>query len=91
MSDNKALTEIAAQRAKIDELDKSISALLLERFEAVREIGRQKSKAQIPVKNSAREDEVIANVTASAPDKATADAVADVYRTIMACSRNLES
>ncbi|WP_243681676.1 chorismate mutase [Lacticaseibacillus manihotivorans] len=53
---------LAQARQHINELDQQIAALLAERFETVDEIARLKKAAQVPVKNQAREAQVLDQV-----------------------------
>ena len=47
----------------IDDVDRRIVALLNERTRVVEEIGRVKRRAQLPIYEPKREDQVFANVT----------------------------
>ena len=77
---------LARCRVKIDMLDRQIAGLLAERFAVSDEIGRYKAENELPVRNAAREAEVLASaLTQAGPPYA--DDVAAVYETFLARSR----
>ena len=59
MPSNPAPNALAALRQRIDEIDRAIIALGLERLEIAEQIGLQKEAAQLPLRNEQREAEVI--------------------------------
>jgi chorismate mutase-like protein len=65
MTREEAIEKLAQWRTRIDEVDLRILALLNERTAVVEEIGRIKQKADLPVYEPKREDEVFHNVTGS--------------------------
>ena len=77
---------LARCRVKIDALDRQIAALLAERFAVSDEIGRYKAENDLPVRNAAREAEVLASARMQA-GLPYAEDVAAVYETILARSR----
>ena len=56
------------QRKRIDEIDDEIARLLKERFFVTEEVAIIKKKYDLPVKNSAREREIIERLTADLTD-----------------------
>jgi chorismate mutase-like protein len=62
MSRQAALKELEEFRSRIDAVDRSILLLLNERTKVVEEIGRVKQKAELPIYEPRREDQVFDNV-----------------------------
>ena len=62
MTKQAALKELEEFRSRIDAVDRSILLLLNERTKVVEEIGRVKQKAQLPIYEPRREDQVFDNV-----------------------------
>ena len=83
MSENTAELELAKCRARIDDVDLRLVALLNERTLTVQEIGRIKQSASLPVYEPKREDLVYQNVTANNPGPLPNDAVRRVFERIM--------
>jgi chorismate mutase len=83
MSENTAELELAKCRARIDDVDLRLVALLNERTLTVQEIGRIKQSASLPVYEPKREDRVYQNVTANNPGPLPNDAVRRVFERIM--------
>lgn len=75
--------ELAKCRARIDDVDLRLVALLNERTLTVQEIGRIKQEASLPVYEPKREDLVYQNVTANNPGPLPNDAVRRVFERIM--------
>lgn len=82
--------ELPNLREKIDELDKEISALLQERLLLVHELGKIKQQSGSPVKDAAREAEVIERVTKDVENPRIKKSIAKIYRRIMSESRLLQ-
>jgi chorismate mutase len=78
---------LAQARQHINELDQQIAALLAERFETVDEIARLKKAAQVPVKNQAREAQVLDQVADAIGSDQLAPHARKIFVTIMAESR----
>lgn len=78
-------------RARIDELDRQIVALLNQRAELAREVGREKSQlGRRAVRDAEREREVLLRVTiANSGPMPQADLLA-IYRRLIASTRALE-
>ena len=62
MSRQAALKELEEFRSRIDAVDRSILLLLNERTKVVEEIGRVKQRAELPIYEPRREDQVFDNV-----------------------------
>lgn len=78
---------LAQARKHINELDQQIATLLAERFETVDEIARLKQAAQVPVKNQAREAQVLDQVADAIGSDQLAPHARKIFVTIMAESR----
>jgi len=63
MTKQAAVEALQEFRSRIDAVDRSILLLLNERTRIVEEIGRVKQKAQMPIYEPKREDQVFDNVT----------------------------
>ena len=62
MTQDEARLRLEEFRVLIDEVDRSIVALLNERTRVVEDIGRVKRQAQLPIYEPKREDQVFANI-----------------------------
>jgi len=84
--------ELRRLRRRIDALDRRIVALLSERTELGREVGREKSAAgRQAIRDAEREREVLLRVTmANTGPIPQADLIA-IYRRLMAATRALEA
>lgn len=69
-------------RAEIDSLDTKLTQLLLARFELAKEIGREKELAGLPIKDEAREKQLIDRISAMIGDKRSEHILA-IFREIM--------
>ena len=74
-------------RERIDEIDGSIAALLSQRADVAREVG--KAKGESPVYDPAREDEVIARAAEACPG-VERGAVERIYREIISVCRGVQ-
>ena len=70
-------------RAEIDALDSQIAKLLTDRFAVVKAIGNVKKQSGLPVKDLAREREVLERVKSLALSEDEKNAIACIYQTIM--------
>ena len=78
-------------RAKIDEIDRQMTALFEERMDVCRRVGETKRAAGLPVLDAAREEQVLAAKDALVQDPALRPAVRSLFENIMASSRALQS
>jgi prephenate dehydrogenase/chorismate mutase len=70
-------------RATIDSLDETIAALICQRLSLSRKIGELKSASGLAVKDVQREQAVIANVKNAAGSPAIAEALGNIYQSII--------
>ncbi len=73
-------------RGKINEIDNSLLSLFLERMDAVEKIAKYKEENRLPVLNTGREREIIANLTKGLDDQ-MAEYVKMLYTTLFDLSR----
>ena len=78
--------KIEEHRKRIDEIDEKILRLLEERVAEASRIGEEKRKAGKPVKDPAREEEVLKHVAAST--KLEADFTKKLFKMIVEYCRN---
>lgn len=77
--------ELERLRGEIDRIDAAMAALLDERLRLVDEIGACKQARGLPVRDGAREAELLSRIRAIAGENA--DEAEEVYRTILRLSR----
>ena len=78
---------IADLRARIDEIDDKLIALLEERMACSDEIGKRKSDSRLPVRDHAREESILQKVDARVPENMRED-IRQLYRSLFVCSRS---
>jgi len=83
MTRQAALKELEEFRSRIDAVDRSILLLLNERTKVVEEIGRVKQKAQLPIYEPRREDQVFENVSRHNAGPLTEQAVRRIFERII--------
>jgi chorismate mutase-like protein len=83
MSRQAALKELEEFRSRIDAVDRSILLLLNERTKVVEEIGRVKQKAELPIYEPRREDQVFDNVIRHNTGPLTEQAVRRIFERII--------
>jgi chorismate mutase len=83
MTPDEARCKLDEFRVSIDEIDRSIVALLNERTRVVEEIGRVKREAALPVYEPKREEMVYANITQANHGPITQDAVRRIFERII--------
>ncbi len=76
-------------RERIDAIDKELIKLFLERMQVVGDVARHKKENNMPVLNSAREREVIANLV-KGRDERTAEYIKALYLNIFDISRSYQ-
>jgi chorismate mutase len=81
---------IEESRAKIDALDRKLVELLNERTRLVENIGQAKQALELPVKESAREDDVFRNVLAHNGGPVPADVLRRIFERIIEEMRGLQ-
>jgi chorismate mutase len=82
--------EIEAKRREIDRIDDSIVDLLVARARCAIEIGELKRQEKTPVRDPAREAEVLARLKKRAKGKLDASAIESVWERIMDLTRRLQ-
>jgi chorismate mutase-like protein len=83
MSRQSALQELEEYRSRIDAVDRNILLLLNERTKIVQEIGRVKQKAELPIYEPRREDQVYENAIRHNSGPLTEDAVRRIFERII--------
>jgi len=78
-------------RRAIDEMDRSLVALLNARARVAEEIGHVKREAQMPVYEPNREDEVLANVAGANSGPLPDEAVRRIFERIIDEMRNIQA
>ncbi len=74
-------------RRRLDGIDGDLVALFLERMAISREIGKYKRENGLPVRDAAREEQIIVKNRAAAKTARDADAVEALYKLIFELSR----
>lgn len=82
--------QINELRAKINQIDKEIVRKLNERAAVVLAIKELKSKAQIPLYDPRREEEIFENISEANEGPLFDDAVREVYEKILHTMKDLE-
>ena len=83
--------ELRRLREAIDAIDRRIVGLVNERAERAREVGAEKVRLRRPIRDAAREREVLLRVSiANAGPTPQADLLA-IYRRLIAAARTLEA
>jgi len=88
ISEREFQEKLARERQEIDRIDKQLLPLFLERMGCVERVGALKQQAGVPVRNAAREQEIIDRVSRQAGEMGPSAAA--LYRAIMAISRARE-
>lgn len=83
--------DIADWRIKIDELDRKLVALLNQRAEAARAVGRLKQHTNLPIYEPERERIVFENVKAASHGALSDTDLKRIYERIMDVMRKLQS
>jgi chorismate mutase/prephenate dehydratase len=81
---------IGESRAKIDALDRKLVDLLNERTRLVENIGQAKQAMDLPVKESAREEDVFRNVLAHNGGPIPPDALRRIFQRLIEEMRDLQ-
>ncbi len=88
MKEQEFQEKLAVERREIDRIDRELLPLFLERMGCVERVGELKRQAGKPVRNAAREQEIIDRVSRQAGEMG--QSAAEFYRAIMAISRDRE-
>ena len=79
--------DLTQAREAINQIDAELARLLAQRFEAVTQIAECKKDAGLPVLNSAREAQVLAQVAEAVAEPDLKAPIQQIFRDIMAESR----
>ena len=82
--------EITDYRNKIDNIDKSIGALLNERLNACMEIGKLKKQKKLEVTDPSREEQILRDVSEAGDCEGTRQAIREIYKKIFEESKRLQ-
>lgn len=82
--------EIKDYREKIDNIDKKIGALLNERLNACMEIGKLKKQQDLEIKDPAREEQILQNVSEAGDNEENRQAIREIYKKIFEESKRLQ-
>ena len=91
MTQEEARKSLEKIRGAIDEMDRSLVALLNARARVVEEIGRVKREAQMPVYEPDRENQVFANVAGTNSGPLPDDAIRRIFERIIDEMRNIQA
>lgn len=83
--------ELGRLRDRIDALDRRIVELLNERSELARAVGREKARLGRPVRDAAREREVLLRVTIGNEGPTPQADLLAIYRRLISTTRTLEA
>jgi prephenate dehydrogenase len=89
-SERKTDAELKQMREKIDDLDRQIAILLDQRLQVSRQVGQLKADSDMPVKDQARENEVLTSVSDKAADAELAQSMKTIYQAILTESCRLQ-
>lgn len=89
MNEQEFQEKLARERQEIDRIDKQLLPLFLERMGCVERVGALKQQVGAPVRNAAREQEIIDRISRQAGEELASSAAA-FYQSIMAISRDRE-
>lgn len=84
------MADVKALRDRIDEIDRSVVALLNERAEVALRIGRAKKASGAPLYDPAREEEIMRHVTGLANGPLPPAAMRRVFERIIDETRSVE-
>ena len=84
------MTDLSETRARLDEIDRKLSELYLERLRLCADVAEYKISTGKPVYDPEREAQKIASVRETADDAFGKDALEALYRHIMETSRKYQ-
>jgi chorismate mutase len=90
MNQDQARRKLEEYRVLIDDVDRRIVALLNERTGVVRNIGRVKREARLPIYEPKREEQVFANITVSNQGPLTEGAVRRIFERVIDEMRTIQ-
>ena len=83
------MIEINDERKNIDNIDNMIFDLLVERLDPVMKIGEIKSKNNLPIEDSKRENSIYAKIDAKFSEK-EAKYLKEIYYSVISASKKVE-
>ena len=83
------MIEINNERENIDNIDNIIFDLLVDRLDPVMKIGEIKSKNNIPIEDSKRENSIYARIDARFSEK-EAKYLKEIYQSVISASKKVE-
>ena len=83
------MLEINDERKNIDNIDNIIFGLLVKRLDPVMKIGEIKSKNNIPIEDSKRENSIYARIDARFSEK-EAKYLKEIYLSVISASKKIE-
>ena len=83
------MIEINNERENIDNIDNMIFDLLVDRLDPVMKIGEIKSKNNIPIEDSKRENSIYARIDARFSEK-EAKYLKEIYQSVISTSKKVE-
>ena len=83
------MIEINDERKNIDNIDNMIFDLLVERLDPVMKIGEIKSKNNLPIEDSKRENSIYAKIDAKFSEK-EAKYLKEIYHSVISASKKVE-
>jgi len=84
------MTELEELRRRLDETDRALVRAFEERMELSLRVAECKRAAALPVRDAAREEQVLSSRAAMLTDARWADQTRALYRTLMALSREAQ-
>ena len=82
--------EIEDYRNRIDDIDKTIGALLNERLNACMEIGKLKKQKDLEIEDALREEQILHDVSEYGDCKEKQQAIREVYKKLFEESKKLQ-
>lgn len=82
--------ELNDLRTQINHIDEQLLQLIVQRFDVVKEVGRVKQTAHLPIKDAAREQAVLNRLKAKVDNEALQPAIQAIFQTIMDEAKKLE-
>ena len=82
--------QLNALRDQINDIDEKILQLIEKRFAIVKEVGKVKQAANLPIKDEAREQAVLSRLGGQVADSSLKPAIQAIFQTIMDEDKKLE-
>ncbi|MGJ4063765.1 chorismate mutase [Limosilactobacillus mucosae] len=82
--------QLNALRDQINDIDEKILQLIEQRFAIVKEVGKVKQAANLPIKDEAREQAVLSRLGGQVADPSLKPVIQAIFQTIMDEAKKLE-